>query len=219
MKRFTDEQNNWLISYRSSHSMSETTRAFNERFGTERTLASISSHCKRELGLKSDNVNWYTEEEIDWLRKNFPLDESREKTYRRYVERFGEIRSYNSVISTCKKYKIQKPVSRHCYQNGNIPWTTGLTKEEHRSHFTEQSYKNMTDTKKHNFPNIRDRELYNVTDSGLVLSDLGDGSRIVIPYKIYKRLTWRNLIGKGELTKTQLLIELVKDEINEKENR
>lgn len=145
-------------------------------------------------------MNRYTEQELNWLIINFPKDESRQETYQRFCKEFNNNHSYNSFCSQYKKMKLKKPEYRRCYQKGNKTWSTGLSKEEHRSHFTKESYKKMTDTKLHNFPHIVNRIEYNVPE-GYVLSDLGDGEMMQIEEPIYKCMQYFKYLGKGDLTK------------------
>lgn len=154
----------------------------------------------------------FTSEEKEWLSKNYPLNESRAETYRKFVEQFGKTHSISSVVTWCKKHKLHKPIERHKYQKGNKPWSNGLSKEEHKKHFSKESYKNMTDTILHNFKHIKERKEYNVPD-GYVLSDLGNGEKLIMEKSIHKCLRYFKLIGKGELTKTMYEIYLAKREI------
>lgn len=214
MKKYTAKQNQFLLDYYPFHSIPETTVAFNTAFGTNLSEAAIKTHCNRALRLKHHNLyHFFNEEQIEWMKVNFPRDESRRETYERFVKIYGNYHSYNSFVSMSKKLKLKKPAYRKNYQPGNRTWSTGLTKEQHRSHFTNESYERMTNTIKINSTNYRNALKYNLNSKEQVLSDLGNGQLIIIPYKIYKRMTWRKMIGKGELTKTQLAIELLKEEL------
>ena len=212
--KYSVEQKQFLINYYPFHSIPETTVAFNTAFGTNLSEAAIKTHCNRALKLKHHNLyHFFNEEQIEWMKLNFPRDESRQETYERFVKNYGNYHSYNSFVSMCKKLKLKKPAYRKCYQKGNRTWSTGLTKEQHKSHFTNESYERMTNTIKINSTNYRNALKYNLNSKEQVLSNLGNGQQIIIPYKIYKRMTWRKMIGKGELTKAQLAIELLKEEL------
>jgi hypothetical protein len=211
--KYSVEQKQFLINYYPFHSIPETTAAFNATFGTNLSEAAIKTHCNRALKLKHHNLyHFFSEEQIEWMKLNFPRDESRRETYERFVSVYGNYHSYESFVTICKKLKLRKPAYRKCYQKGNQTWSTGLTKEQHKSHFNDETFASMTKTSKTNFPNYKNAIKYNVPKTE-VLSDLKNGEQIIIPYKIYKRMTWRKLIGKGELTKTQVLIELAREEL------
>lgn len=154
----------------------------------------------------------FTQEEKEWLKKNYPKDEKREVTYQKYCEVFGNIRTMASMVTYCKKNKINKPLRR--YEKGNIPWSKGLSKEEHKSHFTEKGYRNMTDTSKHNFPNHLNRIKYNVP-KGMVLADLGNGEKMIMDRKIYKCMTYQGCLHQGELTKAMYESYVVKRKVEE----
>jgi len=145
-------------------------------------------------------MNRYTDLEIKWIKENFPCDESRKETYDRFCKEFGKTHTYNSFLCESKKFKLRKPEARKCYQKGNRTWSTGLSKEEHRSHFTKESYERMTNTKIRNFPHILNRIKYNVPD-GYVLTDLGDGEMMQVEEPIYKCMEYFKCLGKGDLTK------------------
>lgn len=153
----------------------------------------------------------FTEEEKLWLKDNYPNDESQKETYRRFCEKFGNIHSFKSVITFCKKNKIQKPLYRQKYQKGNVTWSTGLTKEEHKTHFTKESYEKIC-THVYNFPNLRNRIKYNVP-KGYVLSYLGNGEYLIMEKSIHKCMQYQNALHQGELTKAMYETYLVKREI------
>jgi len=154
----------------------------------------------------------FTNEEKKWLAENYPLNESREETFLRFTKEFGNNHSYSSVISYCKEKKIHKPKSMWKYQKGNTPWTAGLSKKEIKKHFSKESFKKMTTAYKKTFKNIKERNEYNVPN-GMVLSDLGNGKKIIMDKKIYKCMQTDKALGRGEITETIYLIYLVKREL------
>lgn len=152
----------------------------------------------------------FTAEENAWLRENYPKDESREETYRRYCKTFGDARSISSVVSYCKKRGINKPNRQ--WKKGNVPWSKGLSKEEHRSHFTGQSFAAMVNASRNNFPHVRDREEMNAP-KGYVVTDLGDGEKMLIRRDIWICMREQGTLHAGELTKAAYEIYLVKKRI------
>ncbi len=151
--------------------------------------------------------NTFSQEEIAWLKENYPRNESREETYARYIEAFGPKRTLCGVVTFCKRHHIRKPDRR--FQTGNIPWDAGLTKSQHKSHFTPESYAKMTDVHKRNFKRVLIRDELNVP-KGYVVHDLGDGEKLVMREDIWKCMLTAGLLGQGELTKTAYETYLVK---------
>lgn len=154
----------------------------------------------------------FTEAEKRWIKENYPLDESQNETFRRFCKKFGNKHTKCSLVNFCKNHRIQKPLHRQKFQEGNTPWSTRLTKAQHKKHFSEESYQNMISSATKNFANIRNRIKFNAPD-GYVLTDLGNGEYIPIERSIYKCMEFHKVLHKGELTKAIYETYLVKREI------
>lgn len=158
----------------------------------------------------------YTQEEIAWIKENYPCDESQEDTYNRFCEKFGNVHGFHGFVTYAKSHGIHKPVYRQKYQKGNRTWSTGLSKEEHMKHFSKQSYASMclsASTTPHQRRRIEWEKEHGPIPKGYVLSDLGNGEFMLMERKIHKCMRYCKALGKGELTKAMYETYVAKKEI------
>jgi len=116
-------------------------------------------------------IKRYSQEEIKWLKNNSQLYSRKELT-ELLNAKFNDNRTKSSVATYCKKHGF-KACTDGRFKPGNRTWSTGLSSEEHRSHFTKESYSSM---KK---PLARYREKHKVGDRYMM--KVGD---VRIPYII-----------------------------------
>ena len=84
------------------------------------------------------------------MKANAPLMSRRELT-KLFNEKFGFNKSILAIKSYCNNRGYNSS-STGRFQEGNVSWQTGLSKEEYKSHFTEESFarsiKNMIESNK-----------------------------------------------------------------------
>ena len=77
---YTDIHKNWLReNFDKYENFSGLAVAFNNQFGCDKTVIGIKNFCNRKLGLFKPG-NFFTEQELNWIRENYPADETRETT-------------------------------------------------------------------------------------------------------------------------------------------
>lgn len=105
----------------------------------------------------------YTTEEINFLKDNrskYTIDELTVI----FNDRFETKRTKRAINTYCKKHHIRAGTSGR-FEKGNKPWSTGLTRDEWRSHFSDDSYANLD-------RGLKTRTLYKIGDT--VLMKIGD---------------------------------------------
>lgn len=135
----TTEQSEWLKDHSKDHTIKECQQAFNEKFNEQKSYTQIKDAIRRR-DLSYIPENKYTKEQEKWLIENSRLFTRRELT-EWFNQVFGTNKNDNAIKIKCLKLGVNAPTNGR-YEQGNIPWTTGLSKEEHRSHFTEETYAN-----------------------------------------------------------------------------
>ena len=211
MQKYTKEINDWLLENYSNHSINESLNLLYNLFGLKTTYSSLKAHCLKKLKIKS-NKQFVSKEEKEWLFENYPADESREETYKKYCAQFPNIhRNYDAFLSRCKVLKLEKPEHRRKgFAKGFKPWSTGLSKEEFFSHYTAEGIAQQKKGIK-NLLGVRNRLMYNDdVPENCTINDLRNGEYICIPNKIYKRMLAKGTLNKGELTLTDFEIYKVK---------
>lgn len=103
---------------------------FNKRFDTHRTEASIRCAIKnrkilsgRKKGIPIGQSLLFTEEQVLYIRKNYPGRSRREVT-RLFNEQFGLEMQVSQITSFVKNHKI-KSGRTGCFEKGCKPWNTG----------------------------------------------------------------------------------------------
>ena len=211
MKKYTKDIDNWLLENYSNHSIKESLSLLKELFNLDTTYSSLKMYCLRKLKLTS-NKQFLTKEEKEWLYKNYPVDESREETYKKYCLEFPDIhRNYDAFLSRCKVLKLKKPDYRSKgFAKGNKPWSTGVYGEDFFAHYSE---KGIAQQQKglNNLLGVKTRNSYpGVVSPECSVNDLRNGEYVSIPRKIYKRMLAKGTLSKGELTLTDFEIYKVK---------
>ena len=128
--RYTEEQDKWLIENYENHPIKETCNAFNRKFGTNLTDLAISIHCCKKLKIQAKTCKHYTEEEKQWLIENYPISKGKQDIYKKYCERFGNVRTANSISNLCHNIlKLKRYTEREKWEmeHGKIPSDCCLT--------------------------------------------------------------------------------------------
>lgn len=97
---------------------------------------------QENLRLQVSKMFRYTDEMKEFLLENSSKFSRKELT-KRFNTRFGLNKTEGSVRTYCKKHGFYAPTDGR-FKEGNITWSTGLSKEEHRLHFSDRSYQRMT---------------------------------------------------------------------------
>lgn len=87
--------------------------------------------------------NTYSSEQEEFLKTNAPLMSRKELT-ELFNSRFGANRTVAGIKAFCNSRGYNSSFDGK-FQKGNISWHKGLSKEEYRSHFTEESFRRMTE--------------------------------------------------------------------------
>ena len=194
---YQQDENEWLIANSYKYYYPELTRLFNEKFGRNKSESSVRTHCERWLKVYSKSANHYTKEQIEWIRENYPKDESRQEFQKRYIEKFNEYRSIESL--KCKALCLGVQKDAHQFKKGNKTWNKGMSKNEFKNHFSDESYVNMVKHLEDSNPSRIARKKLNVSKDESV-TEIENGVYAVISKKLRKRLSYHHLLNKGELT-------------------
>lgn len=86
-------------------------------------------------------IKKYTDEEREWLKQNSSLYSRKELTDL-YNSIFKENRTIAAIHTYCKKHGFKASTDGR-FKLGNKTWNTGMTKEEHKAHFSKESYSSL----------------------------------------------------------------------------
>ena len=134
---YSKEQIEYLLSLRGLP-RAKMAALFNSKFGTNIHESSFPRIAKRydPTFVFSGHVNKYTDEEDEFLKENRPKYDIHKLTAK-FNKTFGESRTESSIKTYCQK-KGYSAGSSGKFTVGHTPWTAGLTREEIRSHFTDE---------------------------------------------------------------------------------
>lgn len=220
--RITKEEREWLKRNAANYTYKKLVDLFNITFDRNKGLCAMKALLNHRMKLYCKPEFFeFTKEEDEWLKENYPkLEYSREKLVEMINEKFGNNRTEGSIHSHCVRKGYIKDREHFLYKKGNITWNTGMSKEELKSYFNNESYSRMTSTYK-NMPNHKRRYDYE-KENGVVLSkdicltNIGDGELVPVKTKYVLRARARKLDKAGELTKFIYSIYETEDLIKEK---
>ena len=86
--------------------------------------------------------NKYSEEQQEFLRVNAP-QMSRKELSEKFNAKFGTNKSELAIKSYCNARGFNSSNDGR-FKDGNRSWQTGLSKDEFRSHYTEESFNRLT---------------------------------------------------------------------------
>lgn len=132
--RYSNEQIAFLLSL-SGLRRSEVAKAFNEKFGTNKSPDTLAAVAKAHGDFRSSK-DYFSEEEKDFLRENrhkltIPL------LTKAFNEKFGKSRSENSINEKCKEMRLIVG-NKNQQGRGWVHWGSGLTKEEFKAHYKSE---------------------------------------------------------------------------------
>lgn len=123
----------------SKMSRDELTSAFNMRFGTSKTKKAIDSWCRKH---KFYSMNrYYSPEQEQFLMENSPRM-SRVDLTAAFNRKFGTHKGVITIKSWCNA-RGYNAASDGRFKDGDVTWQKGLSKEEFRSHYSEESFRKM----------------------------------------------------------------------------
>lgn len=160
------------------------------------------------MGVKK---NIYTAEQDEFLRINAPLMSRKELT-ERFNAKFGTNRSWQGIKLHCNRNGWNSSEDGR-FKVGNAPWTTGLDKEELKSHFTEESYQRRSKIMK-----VRNQRTKKIGDEMImdgfpwVVSSLEPDTPFYKRRKSKRRWVWEQLYG--EIPKDHCIVCLDGDPMN-----
>ena len=134
--KYPDEQINYLLSL-GGLPRKEMAEKFNSRFGTNMKADTLANLCKRHGG-RGGAKDYFTDEEDAWLAENRP-NMFGDRLAEEFYKRFGKRRTANSLICRCKKNGVRCDLDSK-FQKGKPSWHSGMSAEEYKSHYTEESF-------------------------------------------------------------------------------
>lgn len=141
--RYSDEQIEYLLSLKGLP-RSKVAALFNAKFGTHIHEASFMRIAKRydKTFCFGGHKSQYTEEQDEFLKENRAKYDIHELTAL-FNSHFSSNRTEKSIASHCKT-KGYRAGSDGRFTQGHDPWTKGLSREEIRSHFSEEGLANRS---------------------------------------------------------------------------
>lgn len=95
--------NKWLIERFNKMSLAELCEKYNSAHGTNYRYEAIRWHCKEKLKLCKNGRVIYTEEQNEFLIKNYPVH-GKVETARLFNEKFGECKSAEAIRTHCVRH-------------------------------------------------------------------------------------------------------------------
>jgi hypothetical protein len=129
--QYTDKHLDFLREGYKAHRLPELTRRFNERFGLDKTAAQIKStlknhkiRCGRKTGFKVGERRQYSDEQLAFLRENYPKMDCNRLAVA-FNEEFGTDKTPDQIHGTCTRYKIHSGRDGR-FGKGQKVWNDGL---------------------------------------------------------------------------------------------
>lgn len=145
---YTDEQKQFIRDNCGNMTAKELTELFNSTFNENRTKKGIQ-YIVLDMGLNcipsKKHYTVFTEEQQDFMRR-CATTMSRRELADLFYETFGIEISFNTIRMWCSRQKLLSPNGDGRYTSETSPrWQAGLSKEEFRSHYSDESFAAMTD--------------------------------------------------------------------------
>ena len=146
---YTDEQKKFISQHCSQMTAAELVILFNETFHENRTKKGLQ-YFMQANGLKCYRrpntwADGFTEEQKNFMRK-YGGTVSRPELTEKFNRYFGTSVPYNTIKGWCARNKIASPNGNGRFTSENSPrWQKGLSADEFKSHYTEESFRRMTE--------------------------------------------------------------------------
>lgn len=150
-KPYTQEQIEFLVECGKTMTPAEIVLAYNDKYHEGRTKRGIRDFMTSKgisfVYTKNTWADGFTEEQKSFMRM-YGDKMSRQKLTDKFNDTFGTSVSYNTIRGWCIRNKIASPNGDCKFTSETSPrWAMGLSKEEFRSHYSEESYSEMTKQK------------------------------------------------------------------------
>ena len=115
--RYSETEITWLAQQSLSLTYPELTALFNKEFGTNLSESALSTKCLK-LGLKRPRYEFFTEEQIEWVK-----EQGTEITYSELAERFNEkfgtnVKRYAMSDLCTKRLGLKRTINKGQYKDG-----------------------------------------------------------------------------------------------------
>ena len=126
---YSVEMDEWLRENFPLHSIPETLNLFNKKFGTNKTITALKSHCNKTLKIQSSK--FYSDKEQEWLMTNykkFNKAESLTKAFNKHFSTNKTITALNCFLSkhNCNILITDGKIARDIYQDSNGDYHQGI---------------------------------------------------------------------------------------------
>lgn len=154
--------------------------------------------------------NSYSQEQEQFLMRNSSLM-SRKQLTENFNETFGCCKSVNTIKSFCNRRGYSADTDGR-FKNGHQSWQTGLTKEQFRSHYSEQTYKALTQAanEKNKTHKIGDEVI--IDGVPWIIISLDYSKPLWQRREPKRRFVWKQI--HGEIPKDYCIINLDRDLMN-----
>ncbi len=144
---YTEEQLCFITLHCSQMTAAELVELFNATFNDDRTKKGLQYFMKSKglkcLKRKNTWADGFTSEQKEFMRQHAPTM-SRIALTEVFNQYFGTSICYNTIKGWCSRNGIPSPNSDGRFTSETSPrWQKGLTAEEFRSHYTDESFQNL----------------------------------------------------------------------------
>ena len=154
--------------------------------------------------------NAYTPEQEAFLRERAPLM-SRSELTEQFNKEFGTNKTVLAIKTWCNN-RGYNASSDGRFQEGNISWQTGLSAEEYKSHYTEESFRRLCEGMHRANKTLKLGDEVVICGEPFVVTSLDYGVPLKDRMKIKRRVVWEQL--HGEIPKDHCIIHLDGNHMN-----
>lgn len=159
---YTNEQILFIQDNCSKMTITELVALFNQTFNDNRTKKGLQYYIQSRgwRAFKRPNTwaDGFTPAQKDFM-KHYAPQMSRKELTKRLNEVFGTSISINTIKGWCARNKLTSPNGNGRFTSETSPrWQSGLSKEEFKSHYSDESFKNMIN------PMIKSNIQYHIGD-------------------------------------------------------
>lgn len=137
--RYSPEQIEYLLSLRGLPGVEMAAR-FNAKFGMNKSWDALLTTAKNHDPTFRLSKDFYSEEENEWLIDNRPIYTIKALT-KEFNKMFNKNRTVNAIGMQCERLGVYSNLSLK-HRKGYKAWNSGISKEERRTHFTEETWNN-----------------------------------------------------------------------------
>lgn len=212
-KPYTQEQIEFLTECGKTMMPAEIVAAYNEKYHEDRSKKAIRDFMTLKgipfIHTKNTWSDGFTEEQKCFMRM-FGDKMSRQDLTDLFNLNFGTSIGYNTIRAWCIRNKVASPNGDCKFTSETSPrWAKGLTKEEFRSHYSEETYANLTKQK-----NVKHHVGDEVLRHGIPHICVNDEFNHGIDHRLEKkdRYVWEQ--ANGAIPEDHMIIHLDNDPMN-----